>query len=526
MLEERILSTAGLLIFSLVVFSGVALIWFVLRFASEGPEAGEGDPFRRIVRNSSLPIVSQFFVRAIDLAIAIAILRLLGPTGNGEYALAVIIWLYVKTISDFGLGLYSTREISQHRLMSGSITGGTTVFRWAALVLTMAPVGAYLAFQVSAGDMTTAALLTVILLLVSIVPGSFSEALNSALNGVERMDVAAGLNVGVNLLRAPLAVILAATSLGIVGIAIAALVGASASAIAFLIAYQRVNLSPVRLRLGRAQAREYARESWPLLANALLISLFFRFDIFIVEAIRGSREVGLYDAAYKPINLMTIIPAYATLAVFPLMARRAADPTRLARAHRMTSYLLVCLAWGIVAMTVALAEPAIRILAGSQYLPESATLLRILVFFAPIAFLNGVFQYVLVAQGLQRQVIPAFVAAVAFNITGNLMFVPLFGARASATLTVVTELVIFLAFVWVSREAAVRIHDGADLRRILRPSLAGLAASIVAFLLLETPLLAGLAAALVFVTLSLVLRVVGDEEIAIARRVFARESTA
>lgn len=526
MLDERILSAPGLLALSSVALVGIVALGLVIRIARGAGQATEEDVVRRIVRNSSLPIASQLIVRVIDLAIAIAILRLLGPSGNGEYAFAVIVWLYVKTISDFGLGLYATREISREPDRAGAITGGTTLFRWLVLAACLAPVAAYLSIRLALGDLSNGALAAVAILLLSIVPASLSEALNSALNGVERMDIAAGLNVGVNLVRAPLAVALAATSLGVAGVALAALIGALVSAAAFALAYRRVGLPAIRLRLTSSQAREYARESWPLLVNALLISLFFRFDIFIIEAVRGVREVGIYDAAFKPINMLTIIPAYATLAVFPLMSRRAGDVEGLARANRVTSYLLVSLAWGAVALTVALAEPAIRVLAGGEYLPEAATLLRVLIFFAPLAFLNGVFQYVLVAQGRQRQVIPAFVCAAAFNIAGNLALVPLFGARASASLTVVTEIVIFSAFVWVSRKSAVRIHDRAGLARLARPTAAGLAATFAALLLLDRPLLAAIAAGGVFAVLAFALRVVGDEEIALGRRLMTRSARA
>ena len=522
MLSDQILSGYGLAAGSAIAVAGVVFLVVVLRAAGPGSTRDEGDAARRILRNSSLPIASQFFVRGVDLLVALAVLRLLGPEGNGKYALAVIIWFYVKTISDFGLGLYATREISRDPDRAGELTGGAGLFRLAILAGAVGVVAIYLGIRWSAAGIPDQVALTVAILLLTIVPGSFSEAINSALNGVERMDIAAGINVAVNLVRAPLAVILAATSLGIVGIAVAALAGALVSIAGFLVAYARVGLSPIVLRIDRDQFKLYARESAPLLVNALLLSLFFRFDIFIVEAFRGSEAVGLYDAAFKPINLMTIIPAYATLAVFPLMARRAAQSDRLAEANRMTGYLLVTIAWAIVVGTVALARPAILLLAGDEFLPDSATYLRVLVFFAPLSFLNGVFQYVLIAQGRQRDIVPAFGAAVAFNIAGNLILVPILGVIAAAILTVLTEVVIFVAFVILSRENEVRIHDQLALRRLLRPTLAGLAALAVMLPVLDRPVVAALAGSITFVIAGLILGVIGPEERNLGRRLLKR----
>ena len=522
MLSDEILSGYGLALGASVAVAGIVLLIIVLRIARPGTAGDEGDVARRILRNSSLPIASQFFVRGVDLLVALAVLRLLGPEGNGRYALAVIIWFYVKTISDFGLGLYATREISREPQRAGELTGGTGLFRLAVLVGAVVFVAVYLGVRWNTDTIPDQVILAVAILMLTIVPGSFSEAINSALNGVERMDIAAGINVAVNLVRAPLAVILAATSLGIVGIAIAALVGSIVSIVGFLVAYSRVRLSPIRLRVTRSQFRLYARESAPLLLNALLLSLFFRFDIFIVDAFRDSEAVGLYDAAFKPINLMTIIPAYATLAVFPLMARRAAESERLAEANRMTGYVLVTVAWAIVVATVALARPAILLLAGDEFVPESATYLRILVFFAPLSFLNGVFQYVLIAQGRQRDIVPVFGAAVLFNIAGNLALVPIFGVIAAATLTVLTEIVIFVAFVILSREREVKIHDRLALRRLFRPTLAGLAGLAVMIPVLDRPVIAVLVGGVAFVSVGLLLGVIGPDERELARRLFKR----
>src|SRR5690606_22348917 len=157
------------------------------------------------------------------------------------------------------------------------------------------------------------------------------------------------------------------------------------------------------LSLNRARFSYYARASWPLLINALLVSLFFRVDVFIIAAFKGDAALGIYDAAYKLINLMTIIPAYATLAVFPLMTQRAGDPAALERAERVTTYTLVTIAWMVVFSLTALSDVAVQVLAGDEYLPEAALLLRILIWFAPVSFLNGVLQYVLVAANEQRR---------------------------------------------------------------------------------------------------------------------------
>ena len=509
----------AIVIWSVLTVTG--LILFAARL-TQRESALQGNTVQRVFRNSSVPIASQILVRVVDLIVAIALLRLLGPTGNGQYALAVVVWLYVKTISDFGLALLATREVARNHALVGTIVGETTIFRWLVLLATGIPVAAYVGLTLSNDAMAIQSALAILFLYLSIVPSSYAESVNAALNGLERMEVAAVINVGVSLVRAPLAVALGASVLGVPGVAIAAFATSIVSALAYHVALGSMSTSRPALRLSRPRMLYYANESWPLLINALLVSLFFRVDVFIIAAFKGDAALGIYDAAYKLINLMTIIPAYATLAVFPLMTQRAGDPEALARAERVTTYTLVTIAWVIVFGLTALSDAAIQVLAGDEYLPEAALLLRILIWFAPVSFLNGVLQYVLVAANEQRRLVPAFVTAVAFNFGANLSFVPLYGARASALLTILTELVIFTTLVVVARRSRISIHPVAIIRRTWRPTIAGVSATIVALLLKENAILSIAAATAVFAVLALLVGVIGQEERELVRRLFAR----
>jgi len=489
--------------------------------------AVHADPVRRIVRNSAIPIVSQLLIRALDLLVAIFLLRLLGPEGNGQYALAVIVWLYAKTISDFGLGLLTTREIARDRTSMARMIGMTTLFRWLVLAVILLPILGYVALGAWHGSLSRTSVLAIGLLYLSIVPASLSEAVNSAFNGIERMDVAAWLNIAVSLARAPLVLALAATRLDVVGVALAAVISSTISAALFTRALRRSErIVPVwSMRL--ADLRWLAGTSWPLLVNALLVSLFFRFDVFIVQAFRGDEALGIYDAAYKLINLVTIVPAYITLALFPTLAQRASDQQSLAGALRIAAYVLVWIAWGIVALISAGADTAIRILAGGDYLPEAAHLLRILIWFAPLSFLNGLVQYVLVASDRQRRLVPVFVAAVVFNLAFNLALVPAFGARAAAIATVLSELVIFAAIAAVTARTDAPVITRTLLARLVRPTLAGIVAALTALALSVrwNELVALPCALLVFAAASLAFGVVGADERTLIRRALRRHTT-
>ena len=70
--------------------------------------------------------------------------------------------------------------------------------------------------------------------------------------------------------------------------------------------------------------KEMMGESLPLMINHLLATIFFRIDVFILQPTWGDKSVGYYNAAYKYIDGINVIPQYFTLAIFPLMSRFAA----------------------------------------------------------------------------------------------------------------------------------------------------------------------------------------------------------
>jgi len=483
----------------------------------------DGDIVRRIARNSLIPIASQLVIRGSDLAVAIVLLRLLGPEGNGRYAIAVVVWLYVKTLSDFGLSLLATADIARDRSAAGRIIGETTLLRLLILAISALPVGVYVAAGLSSDSLAVESAVAILLLYLSVVPSSYAEAVNSALNGFERMEIGAWLNIAVSLVRAPLALILARW-LGVEGVALAALIAAALSADLYRRTASRTGVGDVAWSLGSARARTLVARSWPLLVNALLVNLFFRVDVFILQAVNGDEALGIYDASYKLINLVTIVPAYVTLAIFPAMAQRSGDANSLDRTLRTASYFLVWIAWGIVATTTALAGSAIRVLAGADYMPEAAILLRILIWFAPLSFLNGIIQYALVASEQQRRIVPAFVAAVTCNLALNVALVPEYGARAAAFATVATEVVILIAFALVTRATALPAVTLGSLLRLWKPTVAGIIAALLSLYIAEQygEALAAAVALITFTILTLGLRVFGDRERAILRRVLHR----
>lgn len=437
------------------------------------------NPIQRIARNSAAPIITQLLNKVVDFAFTIAVLRLIGVAGYGQYEFAVLVWLYTKTFTDFGLATLATRDIARDRNLASGYLGLTTLLRLVLWLATLPIVTGFTVAYRQFSDLSTASALAIVLLILSIVPDSYSDSANAVYNAFERMEIPALLTFVKNLLKVAIGLALLLTGWGPVGLALTALITNVVTAALFGLLLRRLDVRATWTLPG-AQARTMLVESWPLFLNALLAGLFFRSDVFIIKATRGEGadiEVGMYGAAYKFLNLVLLIPQYFTLALFPHLSRLAATRDATFNAtYALAVKLLLMLALPLCVATAYVAPDLMWLLGGQEFLPDSAVALRILIWFLPLSYVNGMVQYVLIAAGLQRSLIPAFGLTAAFNLIMNLIFTPLFGYKAAAVITIGSEVVLLIPFLWYLRRHIGLPDPGIAVRPLLAAAAMGLLA--------------------------------------------------
>ncbi len=433
----------------LLLLGGVVLVarWWGRLYREV--EAGRAALARRVLKNSLAPIVANLINKAIDFAFAVVVLHYLGVEGNGRYALAaLLVGQYLTTVSDFGLGILASREVARNHAAGNRYLWNTTWLRWAlgglSLLVIPAIVRLYSLTREPMHPDTVAALW---LLGASLFPAGLAAAVSSLFTAYERMEVPAFAALLTNGLKVFAGVGVLIAGWGVVGLAASALGVTLANAGLFLYLQYRL-LFPPRPELDVGLCRWMLREAFPLLLNNLLLLVFFRFDTFLLKPYHGDRAVGAYDAAYKFLNATTVIPAYFTIALFPLFSRYALeDRARLGRAYRLALKVLLLLAFPIAVLTSVWARELIVLVGGKDFIAAgSATALAILIWFLPLSYVNGVTQYLLIALNRQRWITGAFLIASVANIAANWATIPRYGLIAASVITILTEVVLLLCF--------------------------------------------------------------------------------
>ncbi len=410
---------------------------------------------QRVLKNSSFSLLSQFAIKGLDFLFALYMLRALGAAGAGEYRIAVTIWLLLKTFTDFGLGTRVTQEIAAHTERAGVLLGRATLLRLVLLFAFAPPFAVYLGISLATGGIGRVETLTIAVLALSILPTTYTDSATSVFNGQERFEIPAAVAMLGAVIGLGLRVAVLMAGWGPVGLALVALVANLLTAIPIILIVQRLGVRP-EWSLSRGAATELLRAGWPLLVNALLASLFFQVDVIILRPLQGEAAVGLYGVSYQIINTLLIVSSTFTLALFPQLTRQATtDRAALTRTYILAVRVLLLIALPAATAITLLAPEIVRLIAGAGFLPGAADALRLTIWLLPFSFVNGVTQYVLIALGMQRRMTWAFAVTVVFNIAANLVFVPLFSYRASAALSVLSEVVLLVPFAfWVGQSLA------------------------------------------------------------------------
>lgn len=425
-------------------------IWLLRRLL---PRAATDNPVRRVVQNSAFPIGAALFNKGLDLAFALVMLRVLGPVDAGKYAWVGVVLAYLDILLNFGMNTWLTREVARAPARLGADLGrvlGARAALWGGVgAITLGLVGPLADLLAITPDVG----LALGLLVLGMAPSGVAAALSAVCQGHERMDYPAAVTVLTTVLKVALGLLALALGFGFVGLAGVALVVNLITLVALAVLFVDLVGWP-RLEFGAGASLALGAAAYPFMLNNLLASLFFRLDFLLLRPLAGDAALGWYSAAYRVLDGLNLIPAHFTLALFPLLARHGqADRAALARVYARALKVLLAMSLPASVGIALLAEPLVGLVAGPAYLPEAAWALRVLIWFLPFSFVNGVTQYVLLAVDRQRFLTLAFVLATVFNLGANLVLIPRASYLAAALVTVLSEVVLLGPFWWAVTRA-------------------------------------------------------------------------
>ena len=431
---------------------------------------------------------------------SVLLLRHLGVEDFGRYGVVIALIGIVAAVTDAGLTAVGSRELAvlpaaERSALMGNLVG-------LRIVLTSAGVLVAVGFAALAGY-----------------PGVVVAGTAVAGLGILLVNTQSTLMMPLSIELRLGAITLVETlrhALTLVGVAVLVLAGASLLpffGVQVAVGVAVLLLTPllvvvVRPSIDRATARRLLRESLPLAAALAMNVIYLRLLVVLVSIETDETETGLFATSFRIFELLLGLPTLVLAVALPLLAVAGAeDRERLRYALQRLTETAVAGSLLLVLVTVILAEPAILLLGGEEYV-EAAPILRIQAFALLGVFVSQAWTLGLVSLRRQRDVAVANGIALAAVVVLGLVLVRAYEGIGGAAAAVATELLLaVLLFVALTRAGADLVPR---LDFLWRPAAAAAPAALAALLPVSPWLTAPLAAA-VFVVAGFALGAIPPE---------------
>lgn len=391
----------------------------------------------KIASNTFVQMIARACTTILGLIGFSVLARYLGAAGYGAFTTATGFLQFFGILVDFGLTLTAAQMIAEpnadeSRIMGNIFTlrfiSGAAFFGLAALSGFFMPYPMEVKLGIAIGS-------------IAYLGMTQSNALLGIFQKYLKMHLAAIAEVVSRAVLLIMIIIAATFDLGLLG-AIGAMI--VANVVLVIISYTFAqHIVGFRLRFEPAFARELLRRSWPIGLSIAFNLVYLRGDIVILSLFREPVEIGLYGAAYRVLDVITVIPMMFMGLVLPILVeawKRHDLETfrrRLQKAFDFSALVALPLAGG----AFVLGRKIMMFVAGTEF-RASGDLLAVLIVAAFALFFSGLYGHTIVAIGKQRQAIWAYGLNAGLAVIGYFVLIPRVGASGAAWVTVFSEIFI------------------------------------------------------------------------------------
>ena len=400
---------------------------------ADSPEPAPADSIRR---NTAFALVVQITTTTFVAFVTLYLLRALGPSGFGVFALCLGIGGIARLIATFGIDSSVARFLAESRsdeaACAALLRDG---LRLTLLTSSLVSVTLFAAAVPIADAYNDTGLVWPLRWMAVAV---FAEALTimytNAFSALARISFSVRVVLVEGLTESAATVALVAAGGGAAGAAFGRatgyLVAACLAAAITMRLYGRLVLEVVGGQGIRGRSREIVKYALPLAAIDFLFGLYARVDTLIISAVLTTTATGFFSA---PMRLTTALGQLGSAAAAGVSPRQASGDRVTQRVDAFLSALrwLLILQAMLIAPLVVWAKPIVDLLFGSEY-ADSVLVLQLLVPYVLLRGVSPVIASTVVYLGKAAKRVPITASALAVNIVIDLALLPVIGISAAA----------------------------------------------------------------------------------------------
>ncbi|PLW79498.1 hypothetical protein C0585_07650 [Candidatus Woesearchaeota archaeon] len=217
---------------------------------------------------------------------------------------------------------------------------------------------------------------------------------------------------------------------------------------------KRINILPL---FNIEKWKKLATKALPYFFIASFTFIIFRIDTIMLSLMVNNEVTGWYNAAYKLIDTLNIIPGLLMVALLPSMSKLFVENKSLLRQLflRIFRYIFT-LILPIVLATTLLADRFIFFIYGRSFVGSTISL-QVLIWSELFLFLNLIMGNLLNSIDEQKRFSIIMMIGAIFNIILNLIFIPLYSYKAAAFTTVFTMALNFILMYYYINKNFIKI---------------------------------------------------------------------
>lgn len=405
-------------------------------------------PQKNIVQNTAFLTAALILQKVIAYIFFLALARLLGASGTGEYVAAFSLTGLFSVFVDLGLSNVLVREIARapheaHRYFR-NVLGLKLVLGCATFVGLMLIVFLLDFFNASHPSFELIAIAGVVMLVDSLVLSA-----TSVFRGWHNLAYESWAVVvqKVGVLVVGLLVLFAMPSP--VNVAMGVLLG-GIGGYWLVVTYLKQGFSaPLLPEFDWEVQRSLLLMAWPFAIAGFFAMGYSYFDSIILSVVKGSESVGLYSVASKTMNAFVFIPAAFVAGLYPAMSAAQHDAPRVKELLQIGLRYLLLIGVPMSAGLYVLADQFVSML-GPGY-SDAVVAVRILLPSLPLMFLTYPIGSLLNATGRQSTQTAILGFGLLVNISLNVWLIPQYsyvGASVAWSVANVVMLAVGCAVVW------------------------------------------------------------------------------
>ncbi len=391
-----------------------------------------------VAKNTFWLFFGQIFSKLIKLAIIVYAARVLSVNGYGAFSYALSLAGFFTTFADFGLNATIVRESSKDLSIQEKYFSTALVIK--LIMLALISISVIVLSPLLFKDKAVADLMPIVILIVAF--DSLRDFGASLARAWEKMEIEAVVQIITNVFIVAGGFLALYYSKTPKALSLGYVLGTGLGMISAFYPFRRY-LKNVKKTFSKSIIKTLLYSSWPMGILAVMGTVMLNTDNLMIAWLKSITEVGYYSAPLRITQIIFIVPAMITVALFPQTAKLADQKERLVKIVEKSLALMIILALPLTIGGILLSQKIIVLLFGYRYIPATITFMIMSLMFIP-TFMSNALGNQLFALRKERQLLIYAALGIFGNLFFDILLIPPFGIAGSALASLINTIIITL----------------------------------------------------------------------------------